>query len=582
MTRENNPHATSLIVGAGPVGLMMAVLLARQGLTSVVVERYKTRHGAPKAHALNPRTLEICRAIGLDTEAMARRGTPAQDGGWVRFMTTLSGNEIGVLPYERQDEAVRAFTPTPLINLAQPLFEDFLLEMVVASPLIEVRRGVSWVSCQQDDGVVTSVLEDVETRERTTFTSRYLIGSDGAGSVVRRELDVPMVGDSEPQPFITIHFEANLRALVRERPGILYWIMQPPHAGVLIAYDIDGRWCMLYPHDPSVMPREAFTPAVCMDILRHVTGVPESEIEIKHILPWIMVSEVAERYRVEQAFLVGDAAHRFPPMGGLGLNTGIQDAHNLAWKIGAVERHEAGAALLDSYEAERRGVALTNADQSIKNAQRILGLRASLELRADDTPEELARRLRDPAVKAEVERQIARQREHFDSLDLQLGFSYDRAHRHNGSISDFTAELAIGKRLPHVWLERDGRAVSSLDLVDDRVFTVLAGPGAADALRASDMPSPVRVLVEGRDFVDAHHVLGRSLGLSDAAAVLVRPDGHVAEIFRDLGRAAVVQGDPVPSELAPDDMARGDLLADGASRAIAASLAANLSLGLTP
>ena len=228
MTTQSSPQATSLIVGAGPVGLMMAVLLARQGLTSVVVERYKTRHGAPKAHALNPRTLEICRAIGLDIEAMTRRGTPVQDGAWVRFMTTLSGSEIGVLPYERQDEAVKAVTPTPLINLAQPLFEDFLIEMAARSPLIEVRRGVDWVSCRQDEGVVTSVLEDVETRERTEFASRYLIGADGAGSVVRRELGVPMVGDSEPQPFITIHFEANLRALVGERPGILYWIMQPP------------------------------------------------------------------------------------------------------------------------------------------------------------------------------------------------------------------------------------------------------------------------------------------------------------------------------------------------------------------
>ena len=555
MTREEGMPPATLIVGAGPVGLMMAVLLARQGLSSVVIERYSTRHGAPKAHALNPRTLEICRAIGLDIPAMARRATPVRDGGWVRFVTTLSGSEIGVLPYERQDNAVKAVTPTPLINLAQPLFEDFLLELVARSPLIEVRRGVDWMSCRQDQDGVTSVLEDVETRERTSVTSRYLIGADGAGSAVRRGLAIPMVGDGAPQSFITIHFAANLRALVKDRPGILYWIMQPPHPGVLIAYDIERQWCMLYPHDPSMMPREAFTPAVCMDILHHAIGVPGSEIEIKHVLPWIMVSEVAETYRAGQAFLVGDAAHRFPPMGGLGLNTGIQDAHNLAWKIGAVERREAGETLLDSYEAERRGVALTNAEQSGRNAQRILGLQASLRVGADDSPETLARRLCDPVAQAEIERQIANQREHFDSLDLQLGFSYDPAHRRSGSISNFKPELAVGQRLPHAWLERDGRAVSTLDLIDDRAFTLLAGSDVANDLREGEASFPVQVLVKGRDFEDAHDVLGRSLTLFGQEAVLVRPDGHVAAIFRDL--------------------APGDL-----SKAVAASLATTLARGL--
>ena len=221
MDEQSGARPTGLIVGAGPVGLMMAILLARQGVASLVVERYRTRHGAPKAHALNPRTLEICRAVGLDVEAMVRRATPVEDGNWVRFMTTLSGSDIGVLPYERQDDAVRNVTPTPLINLAQPLFEDFLLDMAARSPLIEVRRGVGWISCRQDRHAVVSTLEDVETRERTSVSSRYLIGADGAGSAVRQQLAIPMVGDSEPQPFITVHFAANLRPLVKERPGIL-------------------------------------------------------------------------------------------------------------------------------------------------------------------------------------------------------------------------------------------------------------------------------------------------------------------------------------------------------------------------
>ena len=155
MPRDINGRPSALVVGAGPVGLMTAIMLARHGLRSIIVERFETRHGAPKAHALNPRTLEICRSIGLDVEAMKRRGTPTADGGWVRFVTTLAGEEIGVMPYERQDEQVRAVTPTPLINLAQPLFEDVLLEQVAQSPLIELRRGVAWTGCPQSDEGVT-------------------------------------------------------------------------------------------------------------------------------------------------------------------------------------------------------------------------------------------------------------------------------------------------------------------------------------------------------------------------------------------------------------------------------------------
>ena len=260
MRNGADDRSYTLVVGAGPVGLMTAILLARQGLRSTVIDRFSMRHGAPKAHALNPRSLEICRSAGFDMEAMKRRATPSEDGGWVRFVTTLAGEEIGVMPYERQDEQVLDVTPTPLINLAQPSFEDVLLEEITRSPLIEVRRGQRWVGCEQTSDAVSSTLEDVETGERSQLTTRYVIGADGAGSAVRRELGVEMVGDDTTQAFITIHFAANLRDVVADRPAILYWIMQPPHAGVLIAYDIDRNWCMLYPHDPAVTPRESFTP----------------------------------------------------------------------------------------------------------------------------------------------------------------------------------------------------------------------------------------------------------------------------------------------------------------------------------
>ena len=521
-----------LVVGAGPVGLMTAVLLARQGIRSLIIERFRTRHGAPKAHALNPRSLEICRSGGLDLDKMRRRATPVSDGGWVRFVTTLAGEEIGVLPYERQDDAVRAVTPTPLINLAQPLFEDILLEEVARSPLIELHRGLDWLTCEEVNGIVRSEVEDTDTGERSRISTRFIVGADGAGSVVRRELGITMVGDSASQAFITIHFEANLRDVVRDHPAILYWIMQPPHTGVLIAYDIDQRWCMLYPHDPAVMPRESFTPERCKEILRSAIGVGDHEIEIKHVLPWALMSEVADRYRVGNVFLVGDAAHRFPPTGGLGLNTGLQDTHNLAWKIAAVERGRAGAALLDTYHDERHGVAVTNSLQSYKNAQRILSLQTALKAGDATDADALSRRLREPDAASEIQRQINNQREHFDSLALQLGFVYGEQTGADIDVSAFAPRLVVGGRLPHAWVERDRAPVALLDLLSDTRFSLLVGRSRAEALmRRDDQDLPLALVVEGIDFIDPRGELSRFVDLAAGNAVLVRPDGHVAAVI---------------------------------------------------
>ena len=532
MRDDTDGRSTALIVGAGPVGLMTAIMLARHGLRSTIIERFETRHGAPKAHALNPRTLEICRSIGLDTEAMKRAATPMEEGGWVRFVTTLAGEEIGVLPYERQDEQVREVTPTPLINLAQPLFEDFLLKQVAQSALVELQRGIAWTGCTQTDDGVTSVLEDVKTGHKTAATTRYVIGADGAGSVVRRELGIKMVGDSASQAFITIHFAANLRSVVGDRPAILYWIMQPPHAGVLIAYDIESRWCMLYPHDPAAAPRGGFTPEVCRQIVRHAIGRDGDAIEIKHVLPWALMSEVADRYRVGRVFLVGDAAHRFPPTGGLGLNTGLQDAHNLVWKIAAVEQGWASDRLLDSYHVERHAVAAINSAQSYKNAQRILKLQMALKSDGGDDAHSLLRRLRDPAAQADIQRQVANQREHFDSLALQLGFVYGSNGDDCVDVSDFRPQLVVGGRMPHAWLQRNGTVIPLLDLLDDRGFTLLVGQRQADALRgAGSSGVPVRLVVEGVDFVDPYGSLRRFADLDEGEAILVRPDGHVAAIL---------------------------------------------------
>ena len=266
--------------------------------------------------------------------------------------------------------------------------------------------------------------------------------------------------------------------------------------------------------------------------MRHAIGGGGREIEIKHVLPWALMSQGADRYHVGRVFLVGDAAHRFPPTGGLGLNTGLQDAHNLAWKIAAVEQGRASDGLLDSYHAERHAVAVTNSAQSYKNAQRILKLQ--MALKSDDADAgALLRRLRDPVAQADIQQQVANQREHFDSLALQLGFVYGPEGCDTEDVSDFKPRLLVGGRMPHAWLERGGAVVPLLDLLDDRCFTLLVGKthaSVADDAVAS-LSASVRVVAEGKDFNDPEGSLRRFANLAAGAAVLVRPDGHVAAII---------------------------------------------------
>jgi 2,4-dichlorophenol 6-monooxygenase len=249
-----------------------------------------------------------------------------------------------------------------------------------------------------------------------------------------------------------------------------------------------------------------------------------------------MTSLVADRYGAGRVFLVGDSAHRFPPAGGLGLNTGVQDAHNLAWKLAWVDGGRADAALLDTYETERRPIAQRNAEQSFVNAMKILEAAVALGLEEADVEAasaRLAASLATDAGRAELRGIVEAQRDHFDMLGMQLGFSYEEgAIVPDGAappapanpVSDFVPTGRPGARLPHAWI---GERRSLLDLLATDRCTLIVGRDGAAWLDATD-PSAMRILVEGRDFVDVDGAWGRVAGMATDGAILVRPDQHVA------------------------------------------------------
>ncbi|KJS35046.1 MAG: hypothetical protein VR74_17945 [Hyphomonas sp. BRH_c22] len=532
-----------LIAGGGPVGLLGAHLCERQGLGALVAERYSGRVGAPKAHALNSRSLEICHAVGLSIDEIHKVMTPPAEGAHVRFMTNLSGHEIGSLPYERQDEAVRAFTPWPLINIEQPKFENILETSLIGARHVRLQRELEWLGCDMLADSVVSHLRDHAAGKDIAIRSRYLIAADGAASRVREAAGIKMLGPDALAHNITIHFEADLRPVIAKKPAILYFLFGMGTGSVLIAYDIARTWVLMHAYNPATQSPGDFDLAKCEAIVREAIGA-EVPFTIKGTSPWIMTAQVAGQYRSGNTFLTGDAAHRFPPSGGLGLNTGLADIENLVWKIAAVERGEASSALLDTYETERRQVAQTNTSQSVANAMRLRVLLQALgqDIGRDLDADALAGKLADPAKRAEIDAAVAYQKDHFDSLRLQLGYIYGE-HRtidDHLPISAFHPRAIPGAYLPHCGLAGAG---SVLDLVSGSGLTLITGPAANVGTLVTDRTAePVTPVTEGRDFTLAEGSWADRMGLSPEGAILVRPDRHilhVAPTFDEAARSAM-------------------------------------------
>jgi len=515
-----------LIVGCGPSGMTAALALSRLGVKSLVIERRTTISESPRAHALNCRTLEILAQLGVDIDALRDKATPDEESGWVRWVDTLNGGEFGALPYERIPTPETVPTPFPLFNIAQPDAEAVMFEYLQADPNVAIERGCDWQSCEQHAQGVTSQVVNA-AGETVSIASRFVIAADGANSPVRGALGINMEGPGILQRFKTVHFHADLSGIVASKPAILYWILNQSAGGTLIAYDIRDNWVFMYPCDAPGMDPASVTDEVCVNAAKEAIGAPDVELDVLSIREWEMTSEVAEAYRQGSVFLAGDAAHRYPPSGGLGLNTGVGDAHNIAWKIAGVLAGWAPETILDTYEGERRQVALQNAEFSMENAVKMLDVFNHAGVFAEPGTQPSLDEIRADAERWDaLQTSIEDQRIHFDGLALHLGAHYCREGAPD-LFSDRMQHCEVGARLPHVWLEQNGGAVSSLALLSPAEFTLLVGPGVDASRIALDVP--LRVLSCPEEFSGSTEAL-EELGIA-AGAVLVRPDGHIAGLF---------------------------------------------------
>jgi 2-polyprenyl-6-methoxyphenol hydroxylase-like FAD-dependent oxidoreductase len=517
-----------LLAGGGLVGLSTAMFLAQHGIASLAVEQLRGGSQLPRAAFFHMRSLELFRAAGVEDEVRRQSLEEFEPEGAIVMVETLAAEKVvGIIP--SLNEGVEALSPCRRLFITQPGLEPILRARAELAGA-RVLDGTAIVGLAQDaDGVVATV-RDVDTGRERQLRAKYLVGADGAHSKVRELLGIEFDGRGVFSNSVTIYFQAPMAHLIAGKKAMSVIYVKNAELSGFFRLDKDAQSGFLVVNTAGDTSKpEAASPANniseprLIELVRAAIGVPDIPVTIVGIARWRATSDVARRFSERRVFLAGDAAHLMPPQGGYGGNTGIHDAHNLAWKLALVLKGVAGPELLSTYDIERRPAATFTVEQAytryVTRSATYLGAKDYQPL-ANDFAIELGYLYRSPAILSED--------------------PSDRGHE------DPRESFARpGSRAPHYWLEKDGQPISTIDLFS-RPFVLLAAPdGAAWAEAARSAARAISGLelethVVGRDgLTDREGRFASAHGLTSSGAVLVRPDGFVA------WRAASITDDPV-------------------------------------
>ncbi|RDW75363.1 hypothetical protein BP6252_06505 [Coleophoma cylindrospora] len=518
-----------LIVGGGIVGLSAALFLAHHGIQSLLVERHSGTSIHPRARSVNARTMELYRSLGADVAVRAAGSDLAASKG---IYMGASLREV-IEPKPRKGSSGK-FPGSGLLASISPVTGAWGTQDVIEPVLLATarERGVDarffteCVDVRQDENSITATLRDRESGATSTVCAEYLVAADGAGSPIRNRLGATTSGRGTMGHLLNILFHADLHDLVSQREFSLCIIDRPEVFGLFTSINNKDRWVFHLAYDPSKGEKaEDFTPEQCRELLRIALGFPDIEIEIKSILPWEPSVRVADQFQHGRIFLAGDAAHQMPPWAGQGANSGVADVHNLAWKLAAVLKGHASSELLSTYDVERHPVG-----------------RAAAEISASAADERgiISRKIT-PAIIVSVIKRIF--------IISGHGYTYSSqaiVPENTFPLGGITwralsiASLALGldgrpgSRAPHVWIEHQGKRISTLDLFG-RDFVLLAGSDGQSWCEAA-MKASTALDIEMRFYtagptgkvIDHRYELQTAAGISAQGALLVRPDGFVA------------------------------------------------------
>ena len=497
MAIQNVREIPVLIVGGSLVGMSTALLLGHHGVRALAVEHHRGTAIHPRAAQITQRTMEVFRTVGI--EQIIRRKSEQQfvQDGAIMAVETLAGKELAWF-ISNLNEGIRDVSPTERVFISQSLLEP-LLTAKAEELGAELRFGTDMVSFEQDATGVTAVLRHRDTGETETIRASYMVAADGAHSRVRGQLGIGMRGRGAFSNSVTIYFRANVEPLLRGRNLSVIYVSNATLRGFLrFEKPFDSGFLAINalgdPKNPITDVSTGLTEERCLEWIRVALGDNDIPVTVDNVMPWKAEADVADRFREGRVFLAGDSAHVMPPNGGFGGNTGVQDAHNLAWKLALVLSGSTGEGLLSSYESERRPVGEFTAEQAYS---RYVTRTA-------------------PYLGTEGIQAVA------NDLDVEVGYCYGDPNGVHENPRESRGRP--GTRAPHVWLdEREG--VSTLDRYG-RHFVVLTGSvdkgwteGASAIAQAFGIPVNVHTLDKAA-LCDAH-------GISSSGALLIRPDGFV-------------------------------------------------------
>jgi 2-polyprenyl-6-methoxyphenol hydroxylase-like FAD-dependent oxidoreductase len=504
MSRKQTPV---FIIGGGLVGLSAALCLADQNIPYLLIERHAGTSIHPRANGMNVRTMEIFRELGIEKEIRAAGKVLEKSNGAIEVKvlaeTDLNGlKRIAPNGHELKEfigEQVKNISPTKGCACSQDQSEPVLLKK--AQQLGgDIRFYTELISFEQTKTGVQAVIRDRKTGQKETIYAKYMIAADGAKSQVRQALGIEFTEGGSFGNYINIYFQADLRKLVEGNEFILCNITNPESPGGLLSVNNKDRWCfhIAYHPEKGESPND-FSEERCMDLIRKAIGLPKLDVTILSILPWEAASRIANRYQVGRVFLAGDAAHVMPPKGAYGANTGIQDAHNLAWKLAAVLRDEANTDLLTTYEQERKPVAQFATNQSVLNLTDGKG-------RVHSLIPAIGYLYQSDAIVPE------------ENIEIRL--------------DELRLDGVPGKRAPHVWCSYQGKRISTIDLLGKNFVLFTSEKewlhAASDVSLHLEIPIQAYQISTDGDLIDLNNNWQKAYGISNEGTILIRPDGFVA------------------------------------------------------